>query len=84
MIAVFEEVNGQYAVFLVEEYSKKYHLHVSKLPKDTYPGDLFEVTINAQNKIELVQELKEERDRRKKNNRMKREALKNRQNCLDN
>ena len=82
MIAVFEEVNGQYAVFLVEESSKTYHLPVSLLPKDAQPGDLFEVIINAQNEMELGRELREERDRRKENNRMKREALKRRKKRL--
>lgn len=79
MIAVFEEVNGQYAVFLVEDLSKKYHLHLSKLPEHSAPGDLFEIKINRNNEIELGRELRDERDRRKESNRMKREALKRRQ-----
>ena len=79
MIAVFEEVNGQYAVFLVEDLSKTYHLHISKLPLDASPGDLFKVRINEHAEIELGQELREERDRRLESNRMKREALKRRQ-----
>lgn len=80
MIAVFEEVNGQYAVFLVEDFSKTYHLHVSKLPKDASPGDVFEVGINEQDELEILQVLNEERDRRQELNRLKREALKRRQN----
>lgn len=79
MIAVFEEVNGQYAVFLVEDLSRKYHLHLSKLPEYSVPGDIFEVAINEHNEIELGQELRDERDRRKESNRKKREALKKRQ-----
>lgn len=79
MIAVFEEVNGEYAVFLVEELSKTYHLHLSKLPSDANPGDLFKVGINAHDELELGQELKAERDRRQESNRLKREALKRRQ-----
>lgn len=79
MIAVFEEVNGQYAVFLVEDLSRKYHLHVSKIPLDANPGDLFKVSINEFNEIELGQQLRDERDQRQASNRMKREALKRRQ-----
>lgn len=80
MIAVFEEVNGQYAVFLVEDLSKTYHLHVSKLPMDASPGDVFEVGINEQDELKLLRALNEERDRRQELNRLKREALKRRQN----
>lgn len=80
MIAVFEEINGQYAVFLVEDSGQKYHLHQSKLPEDAKPGDLFGAIINDQNEIELGQQLREERDRRKESNRLKREALKRRIN----
>lgn len=76
MIAVFEEINGQYAVFLVEGPARKYHLHLSKLPEDANPGDLYRVLINDKNEIELGQKLREERDRRKESNRLKREALK--------
>lgn len=83
MIAVFEEVNGQYAVFLVEDLSRTYDLHVSKLPPDASPGDLFKVVINESNEIELGQELRDERDRRKESNRLKREALKRRQGDLN-
>lgn len=79
MRAVFEEVNGQYAVFLVEDLSRKYHLHLSKLPQNVNLGDLFQVKINEHNEIELGAELTEERDRRRESNRMKREALKRRQ-----
>lgn len=79
MIAVFEEVNGQYAVFLVEDLAKKYHLHLSKLPPDANPGDVFKVAINEDDEIELYRELREERNRRKESNRMKREFLKRRQ-----
>lgn len=79
MIAVFEEVNGQYAVFLVEDPPEKYHLHVSKLPEDASPGDLFQITISNLHEIELGKQLKDERDQRKESNRMKREALKRRQ-----
>lgn len=76
MRAVFEEVNGQYAVFLVEDLSRTYHLHLSKLPQNVNPGDLFQVKINERNEIELGAELTEERDRRRESNRMKREVLK--------
>lgn len=79
MIAVFEEVNGQYAVFLVEDLLEKYYLHVSKLPEDASPGDLFKVIINDHQEIELGEQLADERDRRKESNRLKREALKRRQ-----
>ncbi len=79
MIAVFEEVNGQYAVFLVEDLSKKYHLHLSKMPQDANPGDVFQISINEHDKIELGQQLRDERDQRKERNRLKREALKKRQ-----
>lgn len=83
MIAVFEEINGQYAVFLVEALSRKYHLHLSKMPPDANPGDLFKVTINERDEIDLGQQLRGERDRRKESNRMKREALKRRQFDLE-
>lgn len=79
MIAVFEEVNGQYAVFLVEDLAKNYHLHLSKMPPNANPGDLFKVSINEQDEIELGQQLRDEKERRQERNRMKREALKRRQ-----
>lgn len=83
MIAVFEEVNGQYAVFLVEDLSRKYHLHLSKMPLDANPGDLFNVIINERDEIVLGRQLRDERERRKERNRIKREALKRRQLNLD-
>lgn len=78
MIAVFEEINGDYAVFIIEDLSETYSLNLSKLPENSHPGDLFEVRINEWDEIELGVKLKEERERREKRNRLKREALKRR------
>lgn len=83
MLAVFEETIGDFAVILVEDLFKTYHLPLSQLPVGAKPGDLFEVEIIAPNEIKLGRALKGEQERRKENNRLKREALKRRNNHLN-
>lgn len=83
MRAVFEEVIGDLAVIIVEELSKTYHLPVSQLPIHAKPGDLFEVEITASDEIKLRHALKDEQERRKEKNRLKRQVLKRRRNNLN-
>lgn len=75
MKAVFEEINGDYAVFIVEELEKTYHLDEADLPKDTVNGDIFEVEIGSDDKLKLLKKLPEERQLREKSAKSKRELL---------
>jgi len=75
MKAVFEEINGDLAVFIVDHVQKTYHLPQSKLPKDIEIGDVFEVEIINENQLNLLNELPKERIRRERASRAKREAL---------
>lgn len=75
MKAVFEEVNGDTAVFLVDDAKKPYFLSVSDLPTDAQPGDVFKVAVGADEKLELLEELPNERRRREQSAKSKREAL---------
>lgn len=72
--AVFEEVNGDVAVFIVEEVKKTYHKSVSDLPTDAQVGDVFEVEI-AGDELRLVEDLPAEKEARLKSNQAKREEL---------
>lgn len=83
MRAVFEEVNGEYAVFLVEELSKTYSFQTSKLPRNATVGDVFEVRVDQDDTIEIIQNLPEERKQREESNRLKREALKRKSSHAD-
>lgn len=75
MKAVFEEVNGELAVFLVEDLHENYHLPISQLPTDIEMGDIFEVDITSDDQLNLIKKLPEERTRREQVARAKREAL---------
>ena len=43
MKAVYEELNGEMAVFLVEELKRTVQIEQSKLPADARVGDSYEV-----------------------------------------
>jgi len=75
MKAVFEEINGEYAVFIVDNVLKMYHLSASKLPPSTKIGDVFEVEITEDDQLNLLNKLPEERMQREQAARAKREAL---------
>lgn len=78
MKAVFEEVNGEYAVLLLEELKRTYSIPQKELPSGAKIGDIFEVELTAQNEIQFQRKLLKERSLRENGNRAKREALKRR------
>ncbi len=75
MKAVFEEVNGDIAVFLVEELKRTVSINQSKLPADARIGDIYEVEWNADAQLQFLNKLPDERARREASNRKKREML---------
>lgn len=75
MKAVFEEINGELAVFIIDNIQKSYHLSVSQLPSDIEIGDVFEVEITENDQLKLLNNLPEERKKRQQAARKKREAL---------
>jgi len=83
MKAVFEELNGDTAVFVVDEKKKPYYLDVSELPADISTGDVFEVEIAAGEALKLGDKLPAERKRREEVSRAKREELLRRSNNDD-
>lgn len=74
MKAVYEELNGEMAVFIVDSINKFYHVPAANLPADAETGDVFEVEICG-NHLRLLEKLPEEKKRRLDKNRAKREAL---------
>lgn len=75
MKAVFEEINGDLAVLIVDDAQKPYFISASDLPAETTTGDVFEVEIEADEKLKLLKKLPEERKRREQSAKSKREAL---------
>ena len=75
MKAVYEELNGDLAVFIVDNVSKTFHVNAAELPKDAEPGDVFEVEIRMDEELKLGSKLPTERKRREQSARAKREAL---------
>lgn len=73
--AVFEELNGDMAVFIVDDVKKPYHITVSKLAEDVKLGDVFEVELADDESLKLGTKLPEERKRREDSSRAKREKL---------
>jgi hypothetical protein len=73
--AVFEELNGDIAVFIVDDVKKPYHLDVSELPAGILVGDVFEVELASDQTLKLGEILPEERKRREEVSRSKREQL---------
>lgn len=80
MKAVFEELNGDIAVFVVDDVSRAYYLDVAELPKGSATGDVFAVEIVDDEKLILSDKLPAERERREKSSRAKREELLKRKN----
>lgn len=78
MKAVFEELNGDLAVLLIEDLEKTYVLHKDKLPEDAKIGDIFQVYFNYAAELQFARKLVEERLSREESNRLKREKLKRR------
>ena len=74
MKAVYEELNGNSAVFIVDDIPKTYHLPLGELPADAQVGDVFAVKV-AGHDITLLEKLPHEREARLKSARAKREAL---------
>ena len=74
MKAVFEELNGHVAVFVVDNLSEMYPVEAVKLPEDAREGDVFEVKL-ADDELVILEKLPEERERRLQANRLKREEL---------
>lgn len=75
MKAVFEEINGEYAVFLVEELGKTFHVNRVDLPEDAVNGDVFEVEIDFDNQLKLLEKLPDETMNRKASAQLKRKKL---------
>ena len=75
MKAVYEELNGDIAVFLVEELKRTVSINQSKLPADARVGDIYEVEWNADAQLQFLNKLPDERARREASNRKKREML---------
>lgn len=75
MKAVYEERNGDVAVFVADDEAKVYNLAVSKLPDGVQIGEVFEVAVAADGALELLERLPDERARRLEANRLKREEL---------
>lgn len=75
MKAVYEELNGDIAVFLVEDLNRTIQIRQSKLPADARVGDIYEVEWNADAQLQFLYKLPEERRRREDSARKKREAL---------
>ena len=75
MKAVYEELNGDIAVLLVEELKRTVSINQSKLPADARIGDIYEVEWNADAQLQFLNKLPDERARREASNRKKREML---------
>lgn len=75
MKAVYEELNGEIAVFLVEELQRTVPIKQSKLPADAHIGDIYEVEWNADAQLQFLNKLPDERARREESARRKREML---------
>ena len=75
MKAVYEELNGEMAVFLVEQLKRTVQIEQSKLPADARVGDIYEVEWNADAPMQFLEKLPDERVRREDSARKKREAL---------
>lgn len=76
--AVFEEVNGDLAVFIVDNVKNPYHVKVSELPEGSSTGDVFEVKLLEGDTLHLIDKLPTERKKREASSRTKREQLLNR------
>ncbi len=74
MKAVYEELNGEIAVFIVDDIKKTYHKQVQQLPADAEVGDVFAVSVSS-DEITLLEKLPDEREARLKSARAKREEL---------
>lgn len=74
MKAVYEELNGEIAVFIMDDIKKTYHKRVQQLPADAEVGDVFAVSVSG-DKITLIEKLPDEREARLKSARAKREEL---------
>ncbi len=75
MKAVYEELNGDIAVFLVEELKRTVSINQSKLPADARIGDIYEVEWNADAQLQFLNKLPDERAHREESVRRKREML---------
>ncbi len=75
MKAVYEELNGEMAVFLIEELKRTVQLEQSKLPVDAKIGDIYEVEWQADAPLQFLEKLPAERARREQSARAKREEL---------
>lgn len=75
MKAVFEELNGEIAVFLVEDLKRTVQVRRALLPEDARVGDIYEVEWNADEQLQLLEKLPKERERRENSARKKREEL---------
>lgn len=74
MKAVFEELNGEMAVFVVEGPQEIFHLEASLLPEDARVGDVYEVRVDGA-RLVLVEKLEDERHAREVSAQSKREEL---------
>lgn len=74
MKAVYEELNGDIAVFIVDDIKKTYHKRIGELPGDAQVGDVFAIKV-TDNEITLLEKLPCEREARLKSARAKREEL---------
>lgn len=77
MKAVFEELNDDVGVFIVDGVRKIYHVGRELLPEDAEIGDVYEVEIEDEHLI-LGEKLADERKKRIRSAEAKRERLLNR------
>ena len=74
MKAVYEELNGDIAVFIVDDIQKTYHKRLEQLPTDAEVGDVYNVSVSG-DLLTLLEKLPDERDARLQSARAKRQQL---------
>lgn len=75
MKAVLDEINGEIAVFALDEVHDIFYKATDELPAGTTVGDVFEIHPLENGLYYLGKKLPAERAKREKSNRAKREAL---------
>lgn len=74
MKAVYEELHGNEAVFILDDVAKVYHVDVSLLPEGAVAGDVFQVQIEGASLV-IGEKLDNEREKRLLSAQEKREQL---------
>lgn len=74
MKAVFEELNGDVAVFILDDIDQIFYKNIAELPSNAQVNDVFEVEI-VEEELKLINKLPDEREMRLKSNQEKRKKL---------